>query len=284
MFEGYILYIFVFLFGVSIGSFLNVAIYRIPKSISYNEIEIAKEILGIIDKQGLETKKDKYSLLKPSKCIKCHKNIKYRHNIPIIGWFLLKGRCYFCGSKISLQYPFVELITAVIFTLIIYSFGFTLQSIFLLILTSFCVLLFFIDAKHKILPDILTLPLMWLGIIANYYTTFTALENSVLGAVFGYLSLWSIYWLYKIFTRKDGFGYGDFKLLAAIGAWFGYQMLLYTIFISSITGLIIGLFINVFIRKTDNIAFGPAIILATVFYLLTKDNIYLWYKHLFYVL
>lgn len=271
----YIIFFFIFLFGAAIGSFLNVVIYRVPNKLFADEKNIAREILELPEQTGAED----FSLLTPSKCPKCKNKLKYRHNVPILGWFLLKGRCYFCKEKISFEYPLVEFITAITFITIFYCFGLTIQGLALVGLSVFFIPLFFIDAKHQILPDSLTLPLVWAGIILNYYGVFTSLEQSVWGAIIGYLSLWSVFWLYKILTGKEGFGHGDFKLLAAIGAWFGYPMLLYTIFASCIFGIFIAIGINLIARRTNTIPFGPAIILATFFYLITKDNIYIWYNH-----
>ncbi|APC91750.1 MULTISPECIES: prepilin peptidase [Francisella] len=275
-YDIYIIFLFIFLFGAAIGSFLNVLIYRVPNKLFSDEQAIAREILGLDKQQPSQN----FSLLTPSKCPKCHNKLQYRHNIPIIGWFLLRGRCFFCKEKISFEYPLIEFISASLFVAIFYYFGFTLQSLALVILSIFFIPLFFIDAKHQILPDSLTLPLLWLGIILNYYNVFTTLEQAVWGAIIGYLSLWSVFWIYKIFTGKEGFGHGDFKLLAAVGAWFGYSMLLYTIFISCIFGILIAIIINLIAKRTNVIPFGPAIILATFFYLLTKDNIYIWYNHI----
>lgn len=276
-YDIYIVYFFIFLFGLAIGSFLNVLIYRVPNKLFNDEKAIAREILNLPTQE--ESQKD-FSLLSSSKCPKCHNKLKYRHNIPVLGWFILKGRCFFCHQKISFVYPLVELITAFIFLAIFYCFGFNSQSFALIILSIFFIPLFFIDTKHQILPDSFTLVLIWLGIILNYYNVFTSLDQSVWGAIIGYLSLWSIYWIYKIATGKEGFGHGDFKLLAAIGAWFGCSMLLYTIFASCVFGIIIAIIINLSSRRTNVIPFGPAIILATFFYLLTKDNLYIWYNHI----
>ena len=269
----YIFFLFIFLFGAAIGSFLNVVIYRVPNKLFADEQAIAQKVLRLDKQQLLQN----FSLLTPSKC---YNRLKYRRNIPIIGWFLLKGKCFFCKEKMSFEYPLVEFITASLFVAIFYYFGFTIQSLALITLASFFIPLFFIDVKHQILPDSLTLPLLCLGIILNYYHMFTTLEQSVWGAIIGYLSLWLVFWIYKIFTGKEGFGYGDFKLLAAVGAWFGYPMLLYTIFVSCIFGIVIAIVINIIAeRRTNVIPFGPAIILTTFFYLLTKDNIYIWYNH-----
>ncbi|ASG68138.1 prepilin peptidase [Francisella halioticida] len=280
-YDIYIVFLFIFLFGAAIGSFLNVVIYRVPNKLFSEEKAIAREILNLPEEPC-----ENFSLLTPSKCPKCPKcpkwnnKLKYRHNIPILGWLILRGKCYFCHEKISFEYPLVEFITAITFVGIFYYFGFNIQSLALILLSVFFIPLFFIDAKHKILPGSFTLTLLWIGIIFNYYGVFTTLELSIWGAIIGYLSLWSVFWIYQFFTGKEGFGYGDFKLLAAIGAWFGYPILLYTIFASCLFGIIIAIIVNLVARRTNIIPFGPAIILATFFYLLTKDNIYVWYNHI----
>lgn len=278
-YDIFIIYAFIFIFGAAIGSFLNVIIYRIPKNIFNEEKIIARQILDLPEVETSKTD-EVYSILKPSKCPKCDKKLKYRHNIPILGWLMLKGRCYFCKSKISIQYPIIEFLTAIIFLAVFIKYGITYQGLSMLVLVTVFIPLLFIDLEYQILPDSLTLPLVWIGIIINYYGIFTTLDHSVWGAILGYLSLWSIFWIYKILTGKEGFGYGDFKLLAAIGAWFGYQMLLYTIFASCIIGIFMAILINLTSKRTNTIAFGPSIILATIFYLLTKDNIYVWYNHI----
>ena len=274
-YDIYIIFFFIFLIGASIGSFLNVVIYRIPNKLFADEKAIAREILELPQQDSQQN----FSLLTPSRCPKCHNKLKYRHNIPILGWFILKGKCFFCSQKISFEYPLIEALTAIVFVGIFYCFGLTIQAVALVGLSVFFIPLFFIDAKHQILPDSLTLPLVWAGIILNYYGVFTTLEQSIWGAIIGYLSLWGVFWLYKILTGKEGFGHGDFKLLAAIGAWFGYPMLLYTIFASCIFGIFIAIGINLIAKRTNTIPFGPAIILATFFYLITKDNLYVWYNH-----
>ncbi len=279
-YEYFIILLFVLLFAASIGSFLNVIIYRIPNKLFADEKEYAKEILNQTSAVDTDNSNDKFSLLEPSRCPKCDNKLKYKHNIPIFGWFLLKGKCYFCKCNIPFIYPFVEIITSIIFIAIVYKYGLTQEGYGLLILASFFIALFFIDQEHQILPDQLTLPLLWIGIGFNIFDTYVPLQESVIGAIIGYMSLWSIFWIYKLITKKEGFGYGDFKLLAAVGAWFGYSMLMYTIFMSCMIGLVIALLTNIFNRKTNTIAFGPSIILACIFYLITKDNIYVWYNHI----
>lgn len=278
-YDIYVVLAFAFLFGITIGSFLNVVIYRIPKKLFFEEKVIAREILGVKEPINSENISF-YNLLEPSRCPKCKNKLKYRHNIPILGWLLLRGKCYFCKSVISCQYPMVEIITAVLYVSIVYFIGLDAYGLSLLVLTTVFIPLFFIDAKHQILPDLLTLSLLWAGIIINSFGVITSLETSVWGAIIGYLSLWSIFWIYKILTKKEGFGHGDFKLLAAVGAWFGYQMLLYTLFASCIIGIFVAIVINLTSKKTSVIAFGPSIILATFFYLLTKDSLYIWYNNI----
>ena len=277
MSEIYIFVFFAFLFGISIGSFLNVIIYRIPNKIETDEILYAKEVLEIENDESQESD----NIFRPHKCPKCSNKLKFYHNVPVLGWLLLKGKCYFCKCKISPQYPIVELVTGLIFAGVIYTFGLTYQAYAFIVLAVFFIPLFMIDAKHQLLPDCLTLPLIWIGLILNSYGLFTDLNSAVWGAIWGYLSLWSVFWLYKFLTGKEGFGFGDFKLLAAVGAWFGYQMLLYTIFASCIFGIVLAIVINIFSKeKTTVLPFGPSIILAVVFYLVTKDSLYLCYNDL----
>ncbi|AFJ43778.1 prepilin peptidase [Francisella orientalis] len=278
-YDIYIIFLFIFLFGAAVGSFLNVIIYRVPNKIFADEKIISREILELPKQESSQN----FSLTAPSRCPKCKNKLKYRHNIPILGWFILKDKCYFCKESISFEYPLIEFITAVVFITIFYIFRFTIQAVAMAGLSTFFIPLFFIDAKYQILPDSLTLPLVWIGIILNYYNVFSTLDQSVWGAIIGYLSLWSVFWIYKILTGKEGLGYGDFKLLAAIGAWFGYTVLLYTIFASCIFGILIAIGINLIAKRTNVIPFGPAIILATFFYLLTKDNLYIWYNHVMFI-
>ncbi|MCL4121284.1 UNVERIFIED_CONTAM: hypothetical protein GTU68_009903 [Idotea baltica] len=279
-YDFFIVCAYIFIFGAAIGSFLNVLIYRIPKNIFNEEKNLAREILDLPVDEETASSNEVYSILKPSKCPKCNNKLKYRHNIPIFGWLILRGKCYFCKCKISPQYPIIEFITAIIFVAVFVKYGATLQCLAMLILATVFIPLFFIDLEYQILPDNLTLPLVWLGIVINYYGVFITLDSSIWGAILGYLSLWSIFWIYKILTGKEGFGYGDFKLLAAIGAWFGYQMLLYTILASCIIGIFMAIIINLCSKRTNTIAFGPSIILATIFYLLTQDSFYIWYNHI----
>lgn len=279
-YDFFIVCAYIFIFGAAIGSFLNVLIYRIPKNIFNEEKNLAREILDLPIDEKTANSNEVYSILKPSKCPKCNNKLKYRHNIPIFGWFMLRGKCYFCKCKISPQYPIIEFITAVIFVAVFIKYGATVQCLAMLILATVFIPLFFIDLEYQILPDNLTLPLVWLGIVINYYGVFITLDSSIWGAILGYLSLWSIFWIYKVLTGKEGFGYGDFKLLAAIGAWFGYQMLLYTILASCIIGIFMAIIINLCSKRTNTIAFGPSIILATIFYLLTQDSLYIWYNHI----
>ena len=274
----FLILIYAFIIGACIGSFLNVVIYRTPKQMDIEERNYAREILEIDEEH-----EQMDNIFRSSACPKCGNKLKWWHNFPIFGWLLLRGKCYFCKDKISIQYPLIEFITAIVFTLIIYNCGLTYKAFSLIILTVFFIPLFMIDAKKQILPDSMTLPLVWIGLIINSFGIFVDLQSAVYGAIIGYLSLWSVYWLFKILTGKEGFGFGDFKLLAGIGAFFGYKPLLFIIFASSIIGILTAIVITVVKRsKTSVIAFGPSIILATVLFLCTQQNLYLWYNNYMY--
>ena len=210
-----------FIIGAFIGSFLNVVIHRIPVMLERQWESECQELLA--PNEGSPTL-PKYNLSVPrSHCPACNHQVKAIENIPIISYLFLKGKCSSCGIKISVQYPFVELLTAIFTTIIVWRFGFSLQTLGGVIFTWFLIALSGIDIKTQLLPDNLTFPFLWLGIIFNLYGTYTDLTSSVLGAIFGYLALWSVFHLFKLITGKEGMGYGDFKLLAALGAWLGWQ-------------------------------------------------------------
>ena len=207
----------------------------------------------------------KYNLSVPrSHCPACNHQVKVIENIPIISYLFLKGKCSSCGIKISPQYPFVELLTAILTTFIVLKFGFSIQTLGGVIFTWFLIALSGIDIKTQLLPDDLTFPFLWLGIIFNLFTTYTDLTSSVLGAIFGYLTLWSVFHLFKLITGKEGMGYGDFKLLAALGAWLGWQSLPLIILFSSAVGAVIGIFMIVskLQERSQPIPFGPYLAVA----------------------
>jgi len=254
-------YITVTILGLLIGSFLNVVIHRLPVMMEREFRAEAQEFLEIEPQQQAA----KYNLVVPrSGCPKCQHQISALENIPVLSYLWLKGKCSGCGVRISPRYPLVEAFTAVMSFVIALHFGPTWQCIFALIFTWSLVALTFIDFDTMLLPDSIVLPVLWLGIIANINVLYTDLTSAVIGAMVGYLSLWSIYWLFKLVTGKEGMGYGDFKLFALIGAWLGWQALPVTILLSSLIGAIVGISIMAIRGQDKNIAipFGPYLALA----------------------
>jgi leader peptidase (prepilin peptidase)/N-methyltransferase len=251
-----------FIIGSFIGSFLNVVIHRIPVMLERQWKSECQELLTPdTDIPALP----KYNLSAPrSHCPACDHQVKAIENIPIISYLFLKGKCSNCGIKISPQYPFVELLTAIFTTIIVWKFGFSLQALGGVIFTWFLIALSGIDIKTQLLPDNLTFPFLWLGIIFNLFSTYTDLTSSVLGAIFGYLSLWLVFHLFKLVTGKEGMGYGDFKLLAALGAWLGWQSLPLIILLSSAVGAVFGIFMIVskLQERSQPIPFGPYLAMA----------------------
>ena len=248
--------------GLLIGSFLNVVIYRLPKMMEW---EWHKNCLEL---QGKEAPaQTKLSLAKPrSACPKCQHQITALENIPIISYLLLGGKCKSCKTKISMRYPLVELLTGALLGFIAYQFGYTYITLFAWLFTLALITLTFIDFDTQLLPDDITLPLLWLGLLFNLNSGFTDLQSAVVGAIAGYLTLWFIYWLFKLVTGKEGMGYGDFKLLAVIGAWFGWQLLPAVILLSSVLGSVIGIALILMKGKSGNTAipFGPFLALGGI--------------------
>ena len=227
--------IVLFFLGMVIGSFLNVVIYRLPKILENKWHNNCCEYLGIEKKIH-----NKFNLLVPSShCIACESPIPFYLNIPIIGYILARGKCIKCKNKYSLRYPLIETLTAILFTMVAYLTNDSIKIVALLVFISVIICLIFIDYDHKILPDELTIPLIWLGLLVNLDGLIAgSLTNSVLGAIIGYLSLWTVYWLFKLITKKDGMGYGDFKLMAAILAWIGCSKFIFLILFASFLGII----------------------------------------------
>ena len=273
-------YLTVALFSLIIGSFLNAAVYRIPIMLETSWREGCEEYFGksnTDDATGAKNEiTESFNLFVPrSQCPQCGHMITSLENIPVLSYLFLRGKCSSCKTSISLQYPLTELATMLISLLIAWRFGVSVQTIALLLLTWTLITLSLIDLKKMLLPDNLTLPLLWLGIIFNYFGTVTDLRSSVIGAIVGYLSLWSVYWVFKFITNKDGFGFGDFKLLAALGAWGGWQVLPFTIFISSLLGAVFGILLMIIQRSTESkqIPFGPWIALAGFIAILWREDI-----------
>jgi len=250
------------LLGLIIGSFLNVVILRVPRML---EIEWQQQAREILEPDREHEPPATYNLILPhSHCPKCKTEIKPWQNIPVISYLLLRGRCGNCKEPISLRYPAIELLTAGLSMLVAWQMGFGLATAGMLVLTWALICLSMIDADTQLLPDIIVLPLLWLGLILNSFGVYTDLNTALWGAVAGYLSLWSVYWLFKLVTGKEGMGYGDFKLLAMLGAWGGWQVLPLTILLSSLVGAILGIII-LKARGANNstpLPFGPYLAIA----------------------
>ena len=246
--------------GLLIGSFLNVVIYRLPimmqrESDNYVAHESGREL----------PHPERFNLILPrSACPHCGHQITALENIPVISYLVIGGKCTGCKAPISKRYPAIEAITGILSAFVIWHFGSGLAGLSAMIFVWFLIAMTFIDADTQLLPDDLTLPLLWLGLIINLYSTHASLENAVIGAAVGYLSLWSIYWLFKLATGKEGMGYGDFKLLAALGAWMGWSMLPLIILLSSAVGATIGILMIVLgkLGKGKPIPFGPYLAIA----------------------
>lgn len=276
----WLFYSTVILFGVCIGSFLNVVAYRLPIMMERDWKLECHEFLEL-DPPELEGKLASLSLSSPaSACPNCGHKIRFWENIPVISYLLLKGKCSSCATGISIQYPAVELLTAIASFTVAYTFGVTIQTVAALIFTWVLIALTLIDIKKQLLPDNITLPLLWAGILLSLFDVFTDLRSSVIGAMAGYMILWTIYQLFKLLTKKEGMGFGDFKLLAALGAWAGYSYLPQIILVSSVVGSVVGISM-LFIGKTKQqqpIPFGPYLAIAGWITLLwgeTINNTYL---------
>lgn len=271
------------LFGLAVGSFLNVVIHRLPKMLDREWKAQCLEYLGTAAPQApqpAESAQPVYNLVVPrSGCPSCGHRITMLENIPILSYLFLRGRCSACGTRISMRYPIVEALTGVVSGYIAWRFGFTLAVMFALVFSWALIALTFIDADTQLLPDDITLPLMWIGLIANLGGTFTDLNSAVLGALLGYLTLWAVYWCFKILTGKEGMGYGDFKLLAALGAWLGWQMLPLIILLSATVGAVVGI-VGILIagrEKGARIPYGPYLAAAGLIALLWGRNLNEWY-------
>ena len=264
------------LFGLLVGSFLNVVIHRLPKMMEQEWQRNCAELRG---EEPAET--PKYNIVVPrSACPACGRPISAWENIPVVSYLALRGKCAGCKTRISLRYPLVELFAGVLAGIIAWRFGFGATALTAMLFAFTLIALTFIDFDSHLLPDDLTLPLMWLGLLLNINGLFTDLQSAVIGAIAGYLALWSVYWVFKLITGKEGMGYGDFKLLAAIGAWFGWQMLPAVILLSSLVGSVIGIGLIMLAKHGRNvpIPFGPYLALggiAALFFGPQMANFYL---------
>ncbi len=269
--QGWPVLVFLIWIGLSVGSFLNVVIYRVPVMLKREWQGQAREILELTPP---DRSTPPFNLVTPrSRCPNCEFAIPALHNVPVVSWLALQGRCGNCKAPISVRYPLVEILTAVASVAVIAVYGYTWTGLAALAFTWAIVALTFIDFDTKLLPDQITLPLVWLGLIVNLYNVFTDLESAVIGAIAGYLVLWSIYWVFKLVTGKEGMGYGDFKLLAAMGAWFGWQALPMLVLISSIVGIVLGGSFLLIRRSREAIPFGPYLAIAGWVTLLAHDRV-----------
>jgi leader peptidase (prepilin peptidase)/N-methyltransferase len=260
--------------GLVVGSFLNVVIHRLPKMM---EAQWAQDFADYRDEPAPD--EVPLSLAYPgSQCPHCNTKIKAWQNIPVVSYALLRGHCASCEAPISLRYPLVEMVTALTWLVCGLSFGVSTALAGALLLTAGLIVLTAIDLDHQLLPDSLTVPLLWVGLLINMTGTFTSLESALLGAVFGYLSLWSVYWLFKIITGKEGMGYGDFKLLAALGAWFGLAALPTIVLLSSLVGATLGLTLILTGQQTREtpMPFGPFLAGAGLIHLLYPNALLGW--------
>jgi leader peptidase (prepilin peptidase)/N-methyltransferase len=224
------------------------------------EREWTQQCRELLEKDEQTDQDQTFNLMFPgSRCPNCNHKITLWENIPILSYILLKGRCSECSQKISIRYPIIEFATAVLSITIAWHFGFSWQTLCALLLTWALISLSMIDFDHKLLPDNIVLPFLWLGLLININGVFTDLQSAVIGAIAGYLSLWSIFWIFKLITGKEGMGYGDFKLLALFGAWLGWQYLLQIVLLSSLVGAILGIALIVIFGRDRSIPipFGP---------------------------
>jgi leader peptidase (prepilin peptidase)/N-methyltransferase len=274
---------FVFIVSLMVGSFLNVVIYRLPVMMEQSwKAEIAEYTVS--QYEGIpaadSSKNIPFNLVKPdSTCPKCKYKIRAWENIPLISWLLLRGKCSECKNSISIRYPLVEFATGLLSTLVAWHFGFGLAGFAAIVATWLLIAMTFIDLDTMLLPDQLTLSLLWLGLILSIESPFVSSQDALIGAAVGYLSLWSLYWAFKLLTGKEGMGYGDFKLLAAIGAWVGWQHLPVVILLSSFVGAVAGVTLLTIQGKDRNqpIPFGPYLAAAGWLTILYGDVIIAYY-------
>ncbi|MFZ1100765.1 MAG: A24 family peptidase [Steroidobacteraceae bacterium] len=254
--------------GLVVGSFLNVVIYRLPIMLDRQWRAQCADVMGEAAVATVAAGvPERFDLLVPrSACPACRAPIPAAHNIPLISWLILRGRCARCGAAISVRYPIVELLTGVLSALVAWKFGFGWPALAALVFTWFLIALTCIDLDTQLLPDSLTLPLLWIGLTLALFASRSGdapvpvdLRSSVIGAIGGYVSLWSVYHLFRLLTGKEGMGYGDFKLFAALGAWLGWQMLLPVILIAAAAGAVVGITVLSIRRQHSStpIAFGP---------------------------
>jgi len=279
-------YCLVTILGLVVGSFLNVVIYRLPlmmqrewrdQCCEYLQIDASslRSTLPIPDHQV-------FNLLKPdSHCPACTQKVRLWQNIPVLSYLLLRGRCGQCGTSIHWRYPAVEILAALLSVLVAWQLGPTPACVAALVLTWSLISLTLIDLDHQLLPDSITLPLLWLGLLLTLtpWSLGVSTSSALLGAAAGYLCLWSLYWTFKLLTGREGMGYGDFKLLATLGAWLGWQQLLPIVVLSSLAGACVGIALMIFAGRDRHVpmSFGPYLAIAGMITLLWGDQLQAWY-------
>lgn len=278
----------IFILGLLVGSFLNVVIHRLPKMMERDWQEQCADFIAsngdVAAVPSQNAKKEPFNLMVPrSRCPHCGHQIKSWENIPVFSYLFLRGKCSACKAKISVRYPIIELVTGLLSFAIAYYIGINWDGLAALVFTWSLIALTMIDFDTYLLPDDITLPLLWLGLIVNSFGAFTDLPSALWGAIAGYVSLWSVYKLFKLITGKEGMGYGDFKLLAALGAWMGWQMLPQIILLSSLVGAVIGISLIVIRGRDRNIPipFGPYLAIAGWIAFVWGDTINQAYLKLF---
>ncbi|MEN7343160.1 MAG: A24 family peptidase [Pseudomonadota bacterium] len=281
----WLFYVMVFAFSLLVGSFLNVVIYRLPKMMEMAWDEQLAELAAEKSGESLETKseqKETFNLSKPrSACPHCGHQIRWYENIPVISWLFLRGKCSNCQARISIRYPLVELSTALLSLLVALRFGIGYETLVGVGLTWTLVALSGIDIDTQLLPDNITLPLVWAGLVVSLFpqpdatTLFVDPRTAIIGAIAGYLSLWSVFQLFKIVTGKEGMGYGDFKLLAALGAFLGWQKLPLIVMLSAVVGAVYGVAMIALSKQKQGqpMPFGPWLAAAGFIAMLYGDDL-----------
>ncbi len=259
--------------GLLIGSFLNVVIYRLPIMM---EKSWRKQCHEFLEMEAPDAEPETFNLNQPgSRCPHCQTPIRAHQNIPVISYLLLRGKCAHCHAPIAIRYPIIEAFTGIASALVAWRFGYGCETLFALLLTWSLIALSVIDIDHQLLPDDITLPMLWLGLLLSLFSLYTSPEASIIGASAGYMSLWTIYQAFKLLTGKEGMGYGDFKLLALLGAWLGWQLLPVIILLSSLVGAVVGIAMIAFMKHdhAKPIPFGPYLAAAGWLAMLWGDRI-----------
>jgi leader peptidase (prepilin peptidase) / N-methyltransferase len=259
------------LLGLIVGSFLNVVALRLPRMMERDWRQEARQILDL----PAQNEPPLSLLSPPSTCPACGARIRPWHNVPLLGWLVLRGRAACCGARLSLQYPLIELASGLVAAACAWRFGYGPELLAALALSWTLLVLALIDARTTLLPDSLTLPLLWLGLLLALAPVFVPLRDAVIGAAAGYLSLWSVFWIFKLLTGKDGMGYGDFKLFAALGAWLGWQSLPLILLLSSVVGAAVGIGVLILRRQGRDLQlpFGPYLAAAGWIALIWGDSL-----------